>query len=96
MTKVNANNNAKIEILVLIGMYHVTTPFLKQQTLSSKQIVDKTPTELQFIEKFVSMKEVNTQNLWTSELGTPEGINVPIWITIGFQQWLPSRSEFKQ
>ena len=32
------------------------------------------------------MKEVNTQNLWTSELGTQENINVPIWIFVFFQQ----------
>ena len=32
------------------------------------------------------MKEVNTQNLWTFELGTQEGINLPIWIIVGFQQ----------
>ena len=32
------------------------------------------------------MKEVNTQNLWTFELGTQEGINVPIWIFVAFQQ----------
>ena len=32
------------------------------------------------------MKEVNTQNLWNFELGTQEGINVPIWIIVGFQQ----------
>ena len=32
------------------------------------------------------MKEVNTQNLWTFELGTHESINIPIWIIAGFQQ----------
>ena len=32
------------------------------------------------------MKEVNTQNLWTFELGTQEGINVPIWTFVAFQQ----------
>ena len=32
------------------------------------------------------MKEVNTQNFWTFELGTQEGVNVPIWIIVGFQQ----------
>ena len=32
------------------------------------------------------MKEVNTQNPWSFELGTQEGINVPIWIIVGFQQ----------
>ena len=32
------------------------------------------------------MKEVNTQNLWSFELGTQEGVNVPIRIVVGFQQ----------
>ena len=32
------------------------------------------------------MKEVNTQNLWSFELGTQEGINVPIWNYTAFQQ----------
>ena len=32
------------------------------------------------------MKEVNTQNFWTFELGTQEGINMPTCIFVGFQQ----------
>ena len=32
------------------------------------------------------MEEVNTQKFWTFELGTQEGINVPIWGFVGFQQ----------
>ena len=32
------------------------------------------------------MKEVNTQNLWNFELGTQEGINIPKWIIVSFQQ----------
>ena len=52
----------------------------------SKQISSKTPTKLQYVERYVFMKEVNTQNLWTFELGTGEGINFPIWIIVGFQQ----------
>ena len=32
------------------------------------------------------MKEFNTQNLWSFELGTQRKINVPIWIIVGFQQ----------
>ena len=32
------------------------------------------------------MKKVNSQNFWTFELGTQQGINVPIWIIVGFQQ----------
>ena len=32
------------------------------------------------------MKEVSTQNLWTFELRTQEGINVPIWVYVAIQQ----------
>ena len=32
------------------------------------------------------MKEVNTQNFWTFELGTQEGINILSWIFVAFQQ----------
>ena len=50
------------------------------------QITDKIPKELRYIERSVFMKEVNTQNLWSSELGTHEYMNVPIWIFVGFQK----------
>ena len=50
------------------------------------QIKKNTPTQLNYIERSVFLKEVNTQNLWTFELGTQEGINVPIWIFVAFQQ----------
>ena len=50
------------------------------------QIVNKKPTELRYVERSVFMKEVNTQKLWAFVLGTQEGINVPIWIIVGFQQ----------
>ena len=59
---------------------------ISQQAMSSKQILSKVPTELQYVERSVFMKEVNTQNLWTFELGTQERINVPIWNIVGFQQ----------
>ena len=32
------------------------------------------------------MKEINSQNLWTFELGSQEGINMPIWVFVAFQQ----------
>ena len=32
------------------------------------------------------MKEVNIQNFWTFDLGTQEGVNVPIWVYVAFQQ----------
>ena len=50
------------------------------------QIKKKSPTILHYPERSLFMKEVKTQNLWTFELGTQEGINVPIWIFVAFQQ----------
>ena len=62
------------------------TPSISIQAILFDQILSKTPTELQYVERSVFMKEVNTKNLWMFELGTQEKINVPIWITVGFQQ----------
>ena len=50
------------------------------------QIKKNIPTQLHYLERSVFMKELNTQNLWTFELGTQEGINVPVWIFVAFQQ----------
>ena len=59
---------------------------MSQQAVLSNQMVIRIPTELQYIERTVFMKEVKTQNLWNFEFGTQEGIKVPIWIIIVFQQ----------
>ena len=59
---------------------------MSQQGLMSKQILNKTPTELRYVERSVFMKKVNNQNLWNFELGIQENMNVPIRIIIGFQQ----------
>ena len=48
--------------------------------------MNKTPTQIQYPERSVFMKEANTQNFWTFELGTQGGINIPTWIFVGFQQ----------
>ena len=52
----------------------------------SKQIFSKIPTELQYVERTVFLKEVNIQVSRTFELGAQEGLNVRIWIIVGFQQ----------
>ena len=59
---------------------------MQQQSIKSKRILNKTPTELRYIERSVFMKEVNNQNLWNFELRSQENMNVPICINIGFQQ----------
>ena len=76
----------KVKIIAIEWCVPHYTASMSQQTVLSNQIVNKIPTELKFIERSVFMKEVNTQNIWNFELGTQDGINVPIWIIIGFQQ----------
>ena len=59
---------------------------MQQQSILSKQILNKTPTQVQYPQRSVFIKEGNTQNFWTFELGTQEGINIPTWIFVVFQQ----------
>ena len=61
------------------------TPSMSQQAVMSKQILNKTPTELRYVERSVIMKQVNNQNVWKFELGSQKNMNNPIWISIGFQ-----------
>ena len=61
-------------------------PSMQQQAIMSKQILNKTPTELRYIERSIFVKEFGNQNIWNFELGSQESMNVPIWIIIRFQQ----------
>ena len=59
---------------------------MEQQKMASKQILSGTPTDLFYVGRSIFKKEVNTRFFWTFELGTQEGINVPIRNIVGFQQ----------
>ena len=86
MNKANAINLGKIKINALEWYVPHYTPSMQQQSILSDQILNKKPTQIQYPERSVFMKEVNTQNFWTFELGTQEGINIPTWIFVAFQQ----------
>ena len=86
LNKDNAINNGRIKINAIEWYVTHYTPSMQQQSILSKQILNKTPTQIQYPERSVFMKEVNTQNVWTFELGTQEGINIPTWIFVAFQQ----------
>ena len=86
LNKGNAINNAKIKINALECYVPHYTPSMQQQSILSKQIINKTPTQIQYPERSVFIKEVNTQNFWTFELGTQKGINIPTWVFVAFQQ----------
>ena len=86
LKKDDAINLGRIKINAIEWYVPHYTPSIQQQSILSKQIINKTPTQIQYPERSVFMKEVNTQNFWTFELGTQEGINIPTWIFVGFQQ----------
>ena len=86
MNKDNAINIAKIKINSIDWYVPHYTPSLAQENILMDEIIKKMPTELRYVERSVFMKELNTENLWCFELGTQEGIKVPILILVGFQQ----------
>ena len=91
--KVGSIAEARIKIDHIHWYVPHYTPSMSQQGIMSKQISNKTPTELRYVERSVFMKQVNNQNLWNFELGSQENMNVPIWIIIGFQQ--QDRQDFR-
>ena len=67
-------------------MYLIILPPCNNKVYYLKKIINKTPTQIQYPERSVFMKEVNTQNFWTFELGTQEGINISTSVFVAFQQ----------
>ena len=86
VNKGNAIDFGKIKINAIEWYVPHYTPSVQQQNFLSKQISNKKPTEIKYPERFVFMKEVNTQKFWTFELGTQKSSNIPIWIFVVFQQ----------
>ena len=68
--KVAGIADARIEIDHIHWYVSRYIPSMQQQGLMSQQILNKTPTELRYVERSVFMKEVKNQNLWNFELGS--------------------------
>ena len=62
LNKSIAINNGKIKINAIEWYVPHYTPSMQQQNITSKQILNKTPTEIECPERSSFMKEVNTQN----------------------------------
>ena len=80
LNKDNAVGNGRVKINSLDWYVPHYSPNLEECNKLMTQIKKNHQTLLHYPERSVIMKEVKTQNLWTFELGTQEGINVPIWI----------------
>ena len=68
------------------------TPSISNRKLLLSNINSKTPTELTYIKRSSFMKDVTTENNWTFELGVGDGLDVPIYVIVGFMQ----RDQFNQ
>ena len=86
LNKANATTNAEIKTNSLEWFVPHYTSSVGEYNKLMTQIKQKTPTNLHYPERSVVMKQVNTQNFWTFDLSTQEGINVLIWVFVVFQQ----------
>ena len=62
------------------------TPNISNQNLMLGHIVSNAATELSFIKRSSYMKDVTTKNNWTFEFGVEDGIEIPIYVIVGFMQ----------
>ena len=86
LNKTNATVIGKIKINSIESYVQLYTASPKVQGILMNQITDKIPTGLRYVGRSAFTKEVNTQNLWSFELGTQEGVNFPLCNIVGFQQ----------
>ena len=86
LNKDNAVVNGRVKINSLDWYVPHYSPNLEEYNKLMTQIKKNSPTQLNYLERSVFMKEINTQSLWSFELGSQEGVNVPIWIFVAFQQ----------
>ena len=86
LNKADATNIGIIKINAMESCVPHYTPSTPQQAILSMQILSKVTTELEYVEKSVFMKEVNTENLWKFELGNRKGIKIHMCIIVGFQR----------
>ena len=86
LNKANATNNDKFKINSLEWYVPHYSPSLKEYNKLMNQIRNKSPKNLHYRERSVFMKEVNSHNFWTFELGVQPNVNVPMWVFGTFQQ----------
>ena len=71
------------------------TPSISNQKLMLRHIVSKTPTELSYIKRSSYMKDVTTENNRTFDLGVGDGIDIPVYVIVGFMQEINSINNIK-
>ena len=62
------------------------TPSISKEKLLLGHIVSKSSTELSYVKRSSDMKDVTTENNRTLELGVGDGIDIPVYVIVGFMQ----------
>ena len=68
------------------------TPNISNQKLMLGHIASKAATELSYVKRSSYKKDVTSENNWTIELGAEDGVDIPIYVIVGFMQ----RDQFNQ
>ena len=68
------------------------TPSIPNKNFMLEHIISKTSTDLSYIKRSSYMKEVTTEDNSSFEGGVGDGIDIPIYIAVGFMQ----RDQFSQ
>ena len=61
------------------------TPSVENQTLVTNVVLNKEPITMGYVERKVFTKQVNTNSSWNFELGVEAGMQLPIYVIVGFQ-----------
>ena len=62
------------------------TPSITNQKLMLSNIASKTPTDMTYIKRSSYVKDVTSENKWTFGLGVGDGIDILIYVLVGFMQ----------
>ena len=80
-----AASDAKIEIKDIAWYVRHDTPSFDNISLVNGHILAKKNTEYSYVARTVSSKQVNSNNKWRMEIGSLSGIDIPIYVIVGFQ-----------
>jgi hypothetical protein len=85
--RLHATTAAVAKIVIKDISWYVAhyTPSLESQATISQMLADKSTTTMSYIQKYVTEKLVNTSSNWSFELGVEAGLDIPIYVIVGFQ-----------
>ena len=78
-------DEAKIEIKDIVWYVRHDTPSFDNTSLVNEHSLAKKNTDCSYVSRMNSLKSVNSNINWRTEIGTESGTDVPIYVSVGFQ-----------